>query len=172
MSSKQKNIGLLIGFLLALFLVYQFAIKKTISYKNKYEKELKEKELLDNAGTKINFLQRKNRHIDSILTSRNISIQHSFQQTILQNVTNFSIQEKLQIVDFNAPHLFTENQTITETLIFEVKGNYHSLLKLINYLEQEQLGKLLSVHFEKKKNYKTNRQYLTAKIYLQKISKT
>ncbi|TCI85585.1 hypothetical protein [Tenacibaculum sp. M341] len=171
MTSKQKNIGLIIGFIVSLFLVYNFAIKNTFNYKNQYKKLLKEKDLLNNAESKINFLQRKNRHIDSILTSKNISIENSFQQTILQNITRFSASENIQIVNFNAPHLYTNNNTITETLTFEARGDYHTLLKLINFIEQEQLGKLLSTHFEKKKNYRTNRNYLTVIIYLQKISK-
>lgn len=172
MTDKKKNIGLITGFVIALLLVYNFAIKNTLTYKKQYKNLVKEKDLLNNAESKIRFLQRKNKHIDSILTSRNISIQNSFQQTILQNITKFSNNEDIQIVNFNAPHLFSKNNTITETLTFEARGDYHTLLKLINYIEQEQLGKLLSTHFKKKKNYRTNRQYLTVVIYLQKISKT
>lgn len=170
MNSKQKNSALLLGFFIALFIIYKFSIQNTFDVRKKYNQLLKEKELLTNASLKIKYLQEKNFYLDSVLQSKNVSIENSFQQTILQNVSIFSSKENIEIINFTKPHSIIENETIIETLSFELKGEFIPLLKLINYLEQEQFGKLLSVHFEKKKNYRNNKPYLTTTVYLQKVS--
>ena len=56
------------------------------------------------------------------------------------------------------------------TYSFEIKGNFSALLQLTNNLEREQLGAIISVHFEKKKNYRRNKQELIAKFYIQKLA--
>ena len=169
MNSQQKNIGLLVGFLVSVFIAYHFAIKQTIEAKKRNVVLLKEKDLVDNAVTKIEYLHQKNNNLSSLLTSNNISIKSSFQQMLLEKITKFSKEKNITIIAFNQPHKIENNQTEIETYSFELKGNFVSLLKLINYVEHQQLGELISVNFEKKKNYKTNRNYLTSTIFLQKI---
>lgn len=169
MSNQQKNIGLLIGFLASILIAYNFSIKKTLEFKKQHSNLLKEKYLVDNAAAKIQYLQQKNKSLDAFLTSKNVSIETSFQQMLLKKITKFSKGKNLDIIAFNQPHKIKSNQTAIETYFFELKGDYVSLLKLINHLEHEQLGQLISVNFEKKKNYKTNRYYLTTTILLQKM---
>lgn len=169
MNNRQKNIGLLIGFLASIFIAYNFSIKKTLESKKKHSSLLQEKDLVDNAVARIQYLQQKNKSLDVFLTSKNVSVETSFQQMLLEKITKFSKGKNLDIIAFNQPHRIENNQTVIETYSFELKGDYVSLLKLINYLEHEQLGQLISVNFEKKKNYKTNRYYLTTTILLQKM---
>lgn len=170
MSNQQKNIGLLIGFLASVFIAYNFSIKKTIAFKNRNFELIQEKNLVDNAVAKIQFLQQKNNSLTTFLTSKNVSLESSFQQMLLEKVTQFSKDKNITTIAFNKPHKVQDEQTTIETYSFKLKGDYVSLIKLINHLEQEQLGKLISVNFEKKKNYKTNRYYLTSTIFLQKIT--
>jgi len=169
MNNQQKNIGLLIGFLVCGFIVYQLAIKKTIAAKNKHEQLLIEKNLVDNAGSKIEYLNQKNGNLNSFLVSNNLSIDNSFQQMLLEKINVFANKENIKIVAFNKPHIIEGAQTVVETYSFKLKGGFVGLLKLINYIEQQRLGALISIDFEKKKNYKTRRDYLTVNIFLQKI---
>ncbi|CAM1356413.1 hypothetical protein [Tenacibaculum halocynthiae] len=169
MNNQQKNIGLLVGFLITLFVVYNFAIKNTFEVKNKYSNLLKEKQLLNNATNRTIYLTQKNNFLDSILKSKNVSLKNSFQQTLLQKITSFSEEKKIEVLAFDEPHEFIEKNTTITTFSFEVKGDFSTLLKLINHIEQQQLGELISIHFKKKKNYSKNRIYLTAAIFLQKI---
>lgn len=169
MGIKLKNKILVIGFIIALFIVYKFAISKTIETQNVVSKLAKEKSLLNNISTKILDLEAKEVQLDAILKKRNISISNSFQQTLLQNVTSFAQMNKLQIIAFNEPHTYSTNITKLATYSFEIKGDFISLLKMVNFLERLQLGELLTINFEKKKNFRTNRNYLTCKVLLQKV---
>lgn len=170
MSNQQKNTGLIVGIFIGVFIAYHFSIKKTIIEKDKYTKLLKEKELVDNAVNKLQYLKQKNNSLNDFLISRNVSAESSFQQLLLEKITVFIQGKDISIVAFNQPHRVEKNQTIIETYSFELKGNYIDLLKLINFIEHEQLGEFISVDFEKKKNYKTNRFYLTSTIFLQKTT--
>lgn len=168
MDIKLKNKILVVGFIVVLFIIYEFAISKTIET-NKIVSQLTiEKSLLKNVSNKILDLKTKEAQLDAILKKRNISISNSFQQMLLQNVTSFAQKNELQIIAFSEPHTYNTNITRLATYSFEIKGSFISLLKMICFLEELQLGKLLTIKFEKKNNYRNNTNYLTCKILLQK----
>ncbi|WP_299158452.1 hypothetical protein [uncultured Tenacibaculum sp.] len=169
MNNSQKKILLPVGFLMALFIVYNFAIKNTLGVKKEYTGLLKEKKILDNATAEINYLNKKKKHLDVFLKENKISVNSSFQQILLQKITQFSLNDKIEIRAFNKPHIIKNSSTLLETYSFEVKGNFSKILKLINYIEKSNLGELFSVNFEKKKNYRTRKEYLIAKIYLKRL---
>jgi len=169
MDIKNKNKLLVVGFVCMLFLVYTLAISKTITTKKAVSKLRIEKKLLTNVSSKITALKSKEFELDSILKSYNLSIDNSFQQTLLLKVTELSKKENLQIIQFIEPYVFVGNNTKILTYSFELKGDFISLLKMVNYLGELQLGQLISINFEKKKNYRTNTNYLTCKILLQTI---
>tara|TARA_R110001606_G_scaffold342855_1_gene491418 strand:- start:1023 stop:1538 length:516 start_codon:yes stop_codon:yes gene_type:complete len=170
MDIKLKNKILVVGFIASLFIVYKFAISNTVEAQKIVSELSKEKLLLNNVSTKISNLKAKEAQLDVILKKKNISINNSFQQTLLQSVTSFAKKNKLQIIAFNEPHVFNTNVTGLHTYSFEVKGNFNSLLKMVNHLENLQLGELISIKFEKKKNYRSNTNYLTCKVFLQKVN--
>lgn len=173
MSLKQKNIVLLIGFVLLLWLTYQFSITKTFEAKNEYNTLLNQKELLSNVPQKISYLKQQNKHLDSLLETNKITVESSFQNNLLQFINNYAIDNQLKLVAFNEPHQFVENDAILKTYSFTVKGSFNMILQLIHTLENYgNYGKLVSVNFDKKKNYKTNSVYLECSIYLQRIEET
>jgi hypothetical protein len=169
MDIRIKNKILAIGFIVSLFIVYKFAVSNTIEVKKMVKILNDEKLLLNNISEKISNLQVKEVQLDVILKKRNISINHSFQQTLLQNVNSVAKKNSLQIMAFNEPHKYNNGVTKLFTYSFEVKGDYISLLRMINHLENLQLGNLISVNFEKKKNFRSNTNFLTCKILLQKV---
>ena len=170
MTDKQKNIALVIGFVFLLMISYVFSIQKTFDLKSRVKALKKEKELVSNASERIFSLQQENKYLDSILQQKELSIENSFQQTLLQKLNAFSKLETIEIISFDEPHVFNESKTNLMTYSFEVKGSFKALLKLLNTLEKQQLGKLLSINFEKKKNYRRNREELIGQFYIQKLS--
>lgn len=170
MDIKLKNKILITSFILALFIVYKFAVVKTFETQKIVDELIEEKLLLSTISAKIFALKTKEIQLDAVLKKRNISINNSFQQTLLQNITSFAKQNKLQIIAFNEPHTFITNVTKLSTYSFEVKGNFIPVLRMINFLEKLQLGELITINFEKKKNFRTNTNYLTCRVLLQKVS--
>ena len=168
MTSKQKNIALLVGFLIVLLLSYQFALKKTLDASNEYEKLLKEKKVYANATSKISYLKQHNNYLDSILKINEIYANVSFQQTILNKVSKYAEVHDLKITSFNSPHVFEEGKRKLITYTLELEGSFSSLLHFVNFFENQRLGNMVSVNFIKKKDYRRNKNYLRVKIYLQK----
>lgn len=170
MNKQQKYWLYIIGFLAMCFLIYNFSIKKTAQVRKQYLELINEKAILDNATQKGNYLVQKNKYLDSLLSSNNLSLSNTFQQILFQKITQFSEDKELDIIEFNEPHVLKQKSTNTETYSFELKGDFNNILKLINHIERHQLGELISVNYQKKKNYRTNRSYLTAKIFLRRVS--
>ncbi|WP_117885593.1 hypothetical protein [Aureibaculum luteum] len=170
MNLKKKNILLLIGFLLMLWVAYQFSFSKTLTLKKQYQTLKIEQELLSNVSGKLLSLKQVNIYYDSILKSKKISTENSFQNNLLQRISVFSDSTNISIVNFNTPHIFEVDNAIINTYSFTLKGDFSSITRLVFELEQEyKLGKIISVHFEKKKNYRRNSNYLEGTILLQKV---
>ena len=169
MNLNLKNKILIVCFIASLFIVYRFAVSNTIEARKVVSDLTKEKILLTNVSSKIATLKAKELQLDKILKKKNISIHTSFQQALLQNVSSFAKKNKLQIIAFNQPHLFNTNITKLHTYSFEVRGHFNSLLKLTNHLENLQLGKLVSIKFEKKKDFRKNTSFLTCNVLLQRV---
>jgi len=169
MTNKQKNIALVVGFLLLFLISYIFSIQKTIDLKSKLTMLTKQQELMSNAGTQIFNLQQKNRHLDAVLQQKELSIKNSFQQVLFNKLNVFKKECSIEVITFNEPHQIIKNNTKLLTYSFKIKGNFIALLQLTNYIERQQLGTLTSVNFEKKKNYRRNKEEITGLFYLQKL---
>ncbi len=170
MSLKQKNIILLVGFVILLWLTYQFSIANTFEAKRKYNTLLNQKVLLSNIPEQINYLKQQNEYFDTILEKNKITVGSSFQNNLLQFINTYATDNQLKIVAFNEPHQFIKNDAILKTYSFTLKGSFTNILQLIYKLEQQgNYGKLISINFNKKKNYKTNNIFLECEIFLQKI---
>lgn len=171
MNSKQRNIALVVGFIVMLLISYRFAIKNTLDLCVKIEKLEKDKALLDNAEAQIQGLKMEERYLDSILQSNDLSIENTFQQTLLIKVTQFTEKHKLKLIASNEPHSFVADGANLLTYEVEVKGSFRNLMLFANDMEQQRLAKVSSLQFIKKRNYKTRRNYLVCKLLLQRFSK-
>ena len=168
MTDKQKNIGLVVGFLLLLIISYVFSIQKTLELKSRVYDLTKEKELVSNASQRILNLQQENKYLDAILKQKDLSIETSFQQTIFNKLNTFSKKENTEIITFNEPHSIIENNTKLMTYSFAMKASFDVLLRLINTIERQQLGELIAINFEKKRNYRRNKEELIGEFYIQR----
>lgn len=170
MSLKQKNIALLIGIILLLWISYQFSFSKTLELKSQYNTLKYEQELLSNVSQKLMSLNQQNVYYDSILKSKKISTERSFQNNLLQVITSFADTTNIKVVTFNNPHIYKADNAKILTHSFTLQGNFNQITQLIYLLEQElKLGKIISVDFQKKQDYKRRSEYLECTVLLQQI---
>jgi len=166
MSNKNKNILLIVGFLLVLLVCYQFAISKTLDLKQQYKSLKYEEELFKNTPKQFRVLKQKQKYYDSILVSNKLD-GGSIQNNLLKALNIYADANNLKVVSFLEPHETTKNDLIIKTYEFTIEGNYNSMLALIHQLEQQtKFGEIINLHFEKKKNYRTGRNYLQARVLL------
>jgi len=170
MNLKQRNITLVIGIVLLFWIAYLFSFAKTFELKKYYTSLKNKQQLFTNVSQKIHQLKQQNVYYDSILKSKKIVSESSFQNNLLQTIASFADSTHTKIVTFNTPHLFKTNTTIVNTFSFTLCGNFSKITQLIYLLEQQQrLGKIISIHYNKKKNYRRNFSYLECTILLQQV---
>ena len=161
---------LLLGLLILLWASYNFSFSKTISLRKQYHTLLNDQAYNNNVSQKFINLKQQSNYYDSILKSKQINSIHSFQNNLLQIITNYSDTKGLKIINFSNPHLFKTDNANLLTYTFTLKGTFKSINQLIYELEQHhKFGKIISVQFEKKKSFITNTQQLECVILLQQI---
>lgn len=172
MNLKQKNGLLLFGFLLLVWIAYVFSFSKTIEAMQNYNILKHENELFASASQNINNLKQEVNYYNAKLSEYQISSESSFQNNLLNTLNDFSQKNQLKIINFKDPHRFQiDNNALQETYTFTVESDFNSIVSLIYSLEQHhKFGKIISVGFEKERNYKTQKDYLLCTVFLQKVS--
>jgi hypothetical protein len=166
MKLNRKNKFLILGFIIALYLSYSFAISKSLFYRNQYiqNKEMANK---DNQPKVLANLKYKEKQID-LWMSKNIFFSSNFQNELLKELTISSNLYDTKIVDFQKPHIFIEKNNQTTSYSFSIEGSFNGVLRLINDLENKQsLGQIKHIFTIKKNNYKINKDYLVTTIIVQ-----
>ncbi|TDQ21830.1 hypothetical protein [Tenacibaculum caenipelagi] len=169
MDYKKKNIILLVVAIILLWFIYVFSVSKTLNYKKEYTKLCKEKEQVNNSTIEALQLRKKSSFLDSILKKENISITNSFQQVFLKKINEFKKKGRIELIEFDNPVAIKDNKVNAQLYTIIVKGNFNELLSFLNYIEKQGLGEVKNFKFLKKKNYRTNKEYLQLKIYLKKV---
>ncbi|MBL4653530.1 MAG: hypothetical protein JKY53_11830 [Flavobacteriales bacterium] len=126
---------------------------------------------IQNASTHIKQLEQEIEKADKLLgnSSANFS---SFQQELLSIVSQHCKSNKLILRDFPEPKIENKEGFLIETNIFEVSGKFKNLVQLVYLFEQQQkIGKVASVAFQKKKDVVNRSEYLSALVYIQNIRK-
>jgi hypothetical protein len=166
MTKKQKNILLIVGFVVLLYICYQLAIGKTLEQKEQYDTLSKEVLLSKNAPKKLSLLKQKEVYYDSLLTKYKLD-GSSIQNNLLKVINAHAKTNGIKVVSFLEPHVITKNDLIIKTYDFTLEGRYNAINQLIYQLEQHtKFGEIISLHFEKKKNFRTGRYYLQARVLL------
>ncbi len=171
MTSKQKNRFLAAGFIILFLVAYQFSFKKTFELGDRINTLMVSKTQLENANERIRVLQQQNIQLNAILESNDVSAERSFEQILFQKLIKLGEEYKVKITSFDRPHEYISEETIIQSYTIEAKGDFRDLMLFSSSLEKQRLGKFSSVHFIKKKNFKTRRNELLCKITLQRLSK-
>jgi len=166
MTKKHKNIALIVGFIAALIICYQLAIIKTLGQKEHYNTMTKEAVLLKNAPKQLSLLKKKEVYYDSLLTKYQLD-GSSIQNNLLKVINRFADDNNLKVISFLEPHVIVNDDLVINTYQFVLEGNYNDIIKLIYQLEQQtKFGEIINLHFEKKKNFRSGRFYLQARVLL------
>lgn len=166
MNNRTRNILLVLGFLLCLVLSYQLAISKTFTLRKEYKQLSQQQTLFENTPKQISLLNKKQTYFDSILSKYQIK-ESSLQNSLLKAINTFAEKNNISVTDFFEPHTINNSDLTINTFIFSLEGDYNSILKLIHKIEQEsKFGEIINLHFEKKKNFRTGRNYLEARVLL------
>lgn len=166
MNSKTKNIILVVGFIILLMVSYRFAISKTLKLKSEYKSLILEEKVLQEMPKQLELLHQKQRYYDSILNRFELS-GSSLQNNLLKTINSYAKEHQLKVVSFFEPHLLSQDDFTIKTYGFTLEGNFEAIQNLVYILEQHtKFGEIVNLHFEKKKNLKTGKFYLQAKILL------
>jgi hypothetical protein len=169
MKLNKKNKLLLLGFVIAIYICYSFAISNTITYYNEYQSKKEITDNLDITPDLLGKLHQKEKQLDQFLSKYNVS--ESYQSDLLKHLTTYSNQSNLKIIDFKEPHIIKENNATTSSYIFSIQGGFNGCLLLINKIENNPaLGEIKHIQFLKKRNYKSNLDELFVEVVLQKTT--
>ena len=169
MSLKNRNIVLAVGFLVVLVICYRLAISNTLQKYGEYQQLKQQEVLFKNAPRQLVVLKRQQIYYDSILKANHIS-GNSMQGNLFRNLETYASKNDLSIYEFLEPHTAPYQDASLRSYIFGVQGDFNKILKMVHGIEQRtKFGELIHVGFEKKKNLRTGKQYLRARLILQRI---
>lgn len=169
MTQRNKNILLILGFIAVLFFCYQVSIKKTFTLKNEITNLNDSIYRYESLSKKAQNLKAKESYFDSILSTNNLK-NVSIQNNILEDLNTLSEQKGFSIIGFNEPHSISENNININSYPFTVQGDFNDILELIYHFEQEtNLGKIVHVNFEKKRNYRRRSDYLECFVVIESL---
>ena len=168
MKLNRKNKILIIGIVLTLYISYSLAIKKTITYYKEYKTNQELIGNLNNNPKLLSSLIFREKQIDQWL-SKNDHTTDSFQNELLKELNKYCSKNNLKIVDFREPHQIQESETNINSYSLSIEGSFIKILGLISSIENTSgLGLIKHISTVKKMNYKTNDEYITTYIIIQK----
>lgn len=166
MTGKQKNIALIIGFILVLIISYRYAISNTLALKKEFKTLKQQEQLFKNVPKQLSILKQKEKYYDSLLVKYQLN-GSSVQNNLLKTINASANSNTIQLINFLEPHVFKKDNLTYNTYQFTLRGSYNNILELIYKLEQEtKFGEITNLHFERKKNYRTGKNYLEANVLL------
>ena len=154
-----------------LFFVYELAIKETINMYSTYSDAEKKITLAASAPMLASQLEKKLSQIELKLGNENIKKQNTA-DALLELTTNYCQNNHAVLREFPKTTITDQGDMTIETNQFVIEGNFSTLINLVYILEQKnKLGKVASVKYQLKKDFKTKEMALTAAIYVQNVKK-
>lgn len=168
LSYKQRNIGLLVLTIVFGFLVWNKAIKGTLTLMDDCERLEEQLELAGDAPNQLQLLEGRLASVNNIVG--NEGTVHEAHQRLLEQVSGFCALNELHVKHFPEPITFKAQGFSLVTGVAEVEGRFHELIQLLNELEQSPEGfKVASVRFFSERHPRTKKLNLYARIYFQNI---
>ncbi len=166
---KKKINYLVIGSIILLIATYSLSIKKTlgeIKKKHQYEEQL---EAIKEAPKEISVLRQRLDKYQNIIGS-NSGVDSDPQEIILEHVSNYCTDNDIIIRTFPKPFVYHKSNYVIETYSLLLDAGFHDLLGLVHYIEKEvTIGKITSVDFFLKRDYKLQKDRLNMTLYFQTI---
>ncbi len=151
--------------------IYISPIKKTIDLHTQCN-ELEEKLLLaNNSSSQLSLLQKQLHEVEDIFGDKGETY-NNYQQNLLEIISNYCSLNNVILREFPTPIILNEQEFSVETNVVVVDGSFSNILNLIYLLEQKKkTGKISSLQFNSKKNFKTKQLGLSASLYIQNVKK-
>lgn len=166
MSFKKKNIVLAFSFLILCLIAYQFAIRNTLNLKSEFNTIKANKAQEQMIQSKIGQLSAQKRYLDSLVSVNKITTTN-LQNELLVTLNRLSEKHNVKISNFDEPHIDSIGGIENTYHRFVLKGNYKQIINTIYDLEYgRNLGQLVSLQFEKQRDYRRNSVYLTADVLI------
>lgn len=166
MTPRNKNILLVLGFLVCLLIAYNYSFSKTFSLKRQIE-QLKEQSINSGNISSLNAqLMIRNRYADSILNHHNVS-SSSVHNSLLEFLNVRTDDGSLKILEFDPAHIIVADQEKLVFFRFIMEGPYVEAEKLLFDLEQAHFyGETYHVNFKKKRVYRIRKNILECTVIL------
>lgn len=169
MTQKNKNILLIIGFLLVLVLSYRMAFSRTLSAHREVNALEEETVTFENLAGMSATLNAREKFADSVLRKNNIR-NSSIQNNLLELLNQESEEKHFTITEFNEPHEFTENGATITSYRFTLRGEFNVMQDVLYTLEQQyNFGKVSHVNFHKKRDYRKRKDYLLCTVIMESV---
>lgn len=150
-------------------IAYNLAFSKTIILKDMINVMENKKNSLESSALIAVNLEQRERFVDSILGLNNMK-GNSVQNNLLEFLNTKSGSGNFTISDFNEPHTFSENGATTTSYQFTLEGSYDGVEQILYSLEQEyNFGRIAHVHFEKKRDYRKDKDYLECFVIVESL---
>lgn len=163
--AKRQFQIMLIGIILLFLFAYQFSFKRTIELIDTYQSGLSTMSKAANAPEKIANYKSQINLLEASLKTTNYD-----RETLFDAIHLFCVDKNLSLSNFLPEQKKTQGELELITSPIEVSGGYFEIVQLAYFIEQEEkLGHIASIDFEKKKNLKTKKEKLIASIYLQNV---
>jgi hypothetical protein len=167
---KKKNLLLLIVAVVGAFMIYSFAIKKTIAAWTQFSQNKDKMEQAANAPLMAAQLEKELIRMDAKIGNHDTI--HNVNEALLSLITDYCQSHHAVLREFPETTYTETGGLAIETNQFMIGGNFSTLINLVYLLEQKySLGKIAAVNYQLKKDFKTKEMQLTATIFLQNIKK-
>jgi len=171
MTFKKKNQLLIVVAILLVFMIYNFALKKTLLAHSDCTVAEEQILLARNAPAMASQLEKELLQMDAKIGTDSVKNKNSGQE-LLGLVTNYCQNNQAVLREFPETTITGQEKLTIETNLFIVEGSFSSLISLVYLLEQKaKIGKVSGVHYQLKKDLKSKELVLTATIYLQNVKK-
>ena len=159
------------GTVLMLLAIYSLTIKKTINLFSECKATEAKINLAKDAPQRAEQLENELHRIENKIGKQN-SAAESKEQQLLEIISHYCQNNHTILREFPKTMSSDQGDLTIETNLFVLEGGFQSLIKLVYLLEQKSTyGKVASVKYQIKKDFKTKEEVLTATVYIQNIKK-
>ena len=171
LSYRHKNLALIGVFLILAWVVWQRSLSGTFRIYGEYQNRLVELEQAENIESRLVGLEARSKKVEALLNGRESAAR--VQHQLLDSIGQRCRKAGMVLQEVQEPHIFRDEGFGIHTNVFEVKGGFQDALKMAYDLETGfEAARLVSLNFETRKNRKTGKKQLYAKLYLQNLEKS
>ncbi len=169
MTYQRKTLLLLGGIFVAGIFFYKVTIKKTFALSKQKTELLNQIKMAENAEEELIHVRTQLAHVEQLIGKSNME-GDKIQQELLNRINAFCKENKCRVSEVKKTHTATESNFEIITNIFDLEGDFKTLLTLVNELERNfDEGRLASLVFHKEKNRITRKEKLYMTFYIQNI---